>query len=165
MHPNRKLNLSILRAAIPVIMTTYSYTGVYEKNDPAHPNGSSFTYVDINGVSKNKLGLWSDTCFTFESQSPPTNKVGIATCVPNTAFAFQILEGSSACQNGRVTFVADTGPKLLYSTSNQLKVGIALFKDEALTIPATTFSIKAGTKVYDLNAGIIDLELTINNPC
>jgi hypothetical protein len=60
----------------------YSYTGVYDRDDPAHPAGGSFTYVDANGTSINKTNLWSDVCFSFQSQSAPTNKVGVATCIP-----------------------------------------------------------------------------------
>jgi hypothetical protein len=66
----------------PPTMTQYSYTSVYERDDSAHPNGGTFTYVDVNGTTINYAGLWSDTCFTFSSQSAPTNLVGIATCTP-----------------------------------------------------------------------------------
>jgi hypothetical protein len=60
-------------------MTSYNYTSFYERNDPAHPNGGTFSYVDINGTVVNKTLLWSDTCFQFESQVVPYNIVGIDT--------------------------------------------------------------------------------------
>jgi hypothetical protein len=63
-------------------MTTYNYEGIYESGDDRHPNGGSLNYVDVNGATQSLTFMFSGTCVSFESQSAPSNKVGVATCVP-----------------------------------------------------------------------------------
>jgi hypothetical protein len=63
------------------VMTTYSYEGIWETNDPAHPSGGSLSYVDINGVTQNITSMWNGTCVPFDSQTPPTNKIGVSPCL------------------------------------------------------------------------------------
>jgi hypothetical protein len=77
---NHSANVTITVAA--PVMTNYSYEGIYELNDPAHPNGGSLDYVDVNGTTQSLTMMWAGTCVTFASQSAPTNKIGVATCVP-----------------------------------------------------------------------------------
>jgi hypothetical protein len=62
------------------VMTEYSYTGIYERNDPNHPDGGSLDYVDINGVTRTLSGLYAVDCISFLSQSPPTNIIKASTC-------------------------------------------------------------------------------------
>ena len=75
------VNITVAPVPAPV-MTNYSYEGIYELNDPAHPNGGSLDYVDVNGTTQSLTTMWAGTCVTFASQSAPTNKIGVATCVP-----------------------------------------------------------------------------------
>jgi hypothetical protein len=84
---NDTANVVVTVAAVPT--TSYSYEGIYELNDPAHPNGGSLTYVDSNGVTQNITTMWSGTCVTFESQSAPTNLVDVATCVPLVCLSYE----------------------------------------------------------------------------
>ncbi len=64
----------------PPVMTNYSYEGRYETDDPAHPNGGSLDYVDINGDTQSLAFMWAGTCIQFASQSLPTNKLGVTPC-------------------------------------------------------------------------------------
>jgi hypothetical protein len=75
------VNIVVLPEPLPE-MTNYSYEGFYELNDPAHPNGGSLKYVDINGVQQTLAPMWSGTCTTFASQSPPTDITGTGPCTP-----------------------------------------------------------------------------------
>jgi hypothetical protein len=61
-------------------MTDYYFEGVYELNDPAHPNGGSLNYVDSNGVTQSRTAMWAGNCQLISSQSEPTNKIGVAPC-------------------------------------------------------------------------------------
>jgi hypothetical protein len=75
-------DLMTIQVSAGVEMSSYSYEGVYETNDPAHPNGGSLDYVDINGNTQSLTFMWAGNCQTFSSQSAPTNIVAAVPCTP-----------------------------------------------------------------------------------
>lgn len=83
-------------AEVVVVMTSYSYEGIYELNDPAHPNGGSLDYVDINGITQSLTFMWNGNCQTFDSQSAPTNTVAVATCIPEVGTQYELQNGAGA---------------------------------------------------------------------
>jgi hypothetical protein len=65
----------------PPGLMSYSFEGIWETNDPAHPAGGSITYMDENNVKQVKTKMWTGTCFTFIASSAPYNKIGVGPCM------------------------------------------------------------------------------------
>jgi hypothetical protein len=86
-----------------VVMTSYSYEGFYELNDPAHPNGGSLNYVDINGNTQSLTFMWVGNCQTFSSQSGPTNVIGAGPCTPAFTSQMSNSTATSNCAGAGVT--------------------------------------------------------------
>lgn len=61
-------------------VTLYSYEGIWELDDPLHPDGGSLNYVDGFGVPQTLSPLWQGTCVSFESISAPTSITGAIPC-------------------------------------------------------------------------------------
>ena len=61
----------------PLPTTQHCYAGIWEVDDPAHPNGGSITYIDGNGAQQTINMIWLDQTVTIYASSI-VSKTGIA---------------------------------------------------------------------------------------
>jgi hypothetical protein len=60
--------------------TTWSLTGLYENNDPAHPLGGSINYIDVFGNEQTISSIWDDDCIEITYLSIISSQ-GLGFCV------------------------------------------------------------------------------------